>query len=125
MATSPNEGLPFLEKKYRRLLFYSRFVLLYQLAYYEQDGITYGLLKDTKKLGIPLGSLSPNLAWLRIEGYAEEKPMNDGKESVYYITKEGKIAFGRLQRWLREIFIGMDKRGFEKYLSEGKHANTK
>lgn len=95
-------GIPLLEKKYRRLLFYSRFFLLYQLAYYGKDGIAYNALKDTIKLGIPAGSLSPNLLWLKQQGYIIDKA-SGSDESIYYITKEGEIAFNELKKWLEII----------------------
>lgn len=95
-------GIPLLEKKYRRLLFYSRFFLLYQLAYYGKDGIAYNALKDTRKLGIPAGSLSPNLLWLKQQGYVTDKASGSG-ESIYYITKEGETAFDELKKWFKII----------------------
>lgn len=92
-----------LDKGYRRLLFYSRFVLLYQLAYYREDGVAYRDFKDTKKIGIPQGSLSPNLIWLKKKGYISEKSIKDSNEGAYYITDEGKKAVLSLLTWLEVI----------------------
>lgn len=105
-----------LDKNHKKLLLYSRFLILHTLFYFSDDGVAYSDLKDTKKNGIPEGSLSPNLLWLKKHGYIREEP-RDGNENVYFIKSEGKTALRALMDWLDnmiKIFNEVDKDGREK-----------
>lgn len=100
--------IPPLDKNHQKLLFYSRFLILHTLFYFSKDGVAYSDLKDTKKIGIPEGSLSPNLLWLKKHGYIREEP-RDGNENVYFIKPEGETALRALMDWL-EYIISISKK---------------
>ncbi len=114
MAISGLDIMPPLEKKYTRLLFYSRFLILHTLYYFDQDGISYDDLKDTRKIGIPEGSLSPNLLWLKLYGYIREDTVEDERKTAYYITQQGKNAFLELHKWLSIMIDLVDRNGNKK-----------
>ena len=92
-----------LNKKYRRLLLYTRISTLAMLNYYGRDGLSYQDIKDA--LNLKDGSLGPNLSWLKQKEYirAENTIMDGKKVAVYYIEKEGIKVYSEVKLWLINI----------------------
>ena len=89
-----------LERRLRRLLIYARLGVMAMLDYCGKDGVPYQDIKDALRL--PDGSLGPNLAWLKKNGYLEARDeMVEGRNvAVYYATDEGKQAYAQVKKWL-------------------------
>ncbi len=112
VETAKNNNFPpYIDGKLRHVLLYARIGVLAMLDYYGADGLPYQDIKDVLRL--PDGSLGPNLAWLKDNGYVEshEERVEGHGIVVYYITQEGRSAYERVKNWLDVLLHhdGLDK----------------
>ncbi len=92
-----------LRKEYRRLLTYSRLACMSQLYSFGEEGVPYRDLKA--EFGLEDNLLGPQLLWLKSNKYIRPKEESLDKESiaVYYITKEGIVAYEKVLEWLKSL----------------------
>ncbi len=90
---------PQLDRRFHRLLTYSKIMALTILSIYEEDGYPYTYL--IKDLGIMEGVAKPNIQYLEKNGFIER--IQENPLVVYKITDKGKEALRNITEWFDAV----------------------
>ena len=90
---------PQLDRRFHKLLTYSKIMALAILSIYEEDGYSYNYL--VKDIGVMEGVAKPNIQYLERNGFIEK--IQEDPLVVYKITDKGNEALKNIIKWFDAV----------------------